>query len=113
MSPSFDHVPIKRRQKQSTKHNKQPQAYITNEWYEEPLEQRKARIVPRRRKHVWKENVVIGDSHLNKIGKNIFQKLVNGEKHTLIFFEALHLRDWIIITLQKDHPDVVLLHSGP
>ena len=53
----------------------------------------KARIVPRRRKHVWKENVVIGDSHLNKIGKNIFQKLVNGEKHTLIFFEALHLRD--------------------
>ena len=31
MSPSFDHVPIKRRQKQSTKQNKQPQAYITNE----------------------------------------------------------------------------------
>ena len=30
----FDHVPSKRRQKkQSVKHNKQPEAYITNEQY--------------------------------------------------------------------------------
>ena len=39
MSPSLDHPPSKRRQKkQSTKYNKQPEAYITNEQYEEPLE---------------------------------------------------------------------------
>ena len=47
MSPSFDHTPSKRRQKkQSTKHNKKPEANITNNQYEEPLVQRKARIVP-------------------------------------------------------------------
>ena len=38
MSPSFDHTPSKRRQKkQSTKHSKQPEAYITNNQYQEPL----------------------------------------------------------------------------
>ena len=41
--------PSKRRQKkQATKYNKQPEAYITNEQYEEPLAQGKARIVPSR-----------------------------------------------------------------
>ena len=35
MLPSFYHAPSKRRQKkQSTKHNKQPEAYITNYQYE-------------------------------------------------------------------------------
>ena len=49
MSPSFDHAPSKIKQKkQSTKHNEQPEAYITNEQYEEPLEQRN---------QVWKENL--------------------------------------------------------
>ena len=43
----FDNAPSKGRQKkQSTKTNKQPEAYISNGQYEEPLEQRKARIVP-------------------------------------------------------------------
>ena len=51
MSPSFYHTHSKRRQKsthlsQLPKHNKQPEAYITNNQYEEPLVQRKARIVP-------------------------------------------------------------------
>ena len=46
MLPSFDYATSTRRQKkQSTKHNKRPEAYITNEQYEEPLKQRKARIV--------------------------------------------------------------------
>ena len=87
MLPSFYHVPSKRRQKkQSTKHNKQPEAYITNEKYEEPLvEQRKARIVPGRRTYsettkFGKKICVIGDSHLNRIERNISQKSVNGEK---------------------------------
>ena len=45
MSPSLDHAPGKRRQKkQSTKHNKQPEAYITNEQYEEPLEQKESTV---------------------------------------------------------------------
>ena len=39
----------KRQKKQSPKHNKQPEAYITNNQCEEPLVQRKARIVPGRR----------------------------------------------------------------
>ena len=34
------------RKKKSTKHQKQPEPYITNDQYEEPLEQRKAFIVP-------------------------------------------------------------------
>ena len=57
MSPSFDHTPSKRKQrKQSTKHSKQPEAYITNSQYEEPLVQRKARVVPgRRSNHMWKQ----------------------------------------------------------
>ena len=38
MSASFDHTPSKRRQKkQSPKHNKQPEAYITNNQYKELL----------------------------------------------------------------------------
>ena len=31
--------------RKSSQHKKQPEAYITNKQYEEPLEQRKARIV--------------------------------------------------------------------
>ena len=40
VSPSFDHAPVakRREEKQSTKH-KQPEAYITSEQYEEPVEQ--------------------------------------------------------------------------
>ena len=84
MSPSFHHKPGKRRQKkQSTKHNKQPEANITNNQYEELLAQRKARIVPGRRTYVeatkfGKKICVIRGSHLNRIKRNIFQKLVNG-----------------------------------
>ena len=45
--PSFDHDASKRRQKkQSTKHHKQPEAYNTNNQYQEPLEQNNALIVP-------------------------------------------------------------------
>ena len=84
MSPSFHHTPSKIKQKkQSTKHNKQPEANITNNQYEELLAQRKARIVPGRRTYVeatkfGKKICVIRGSHLNRIKRNIFQKLVNG-----------------------------------
>ena len=80
MSPSFDHTTSERRQKkQSTKHNKEPEAYITKNQYEEPLVQRKARIVPGKITYLeatkfGKKNCVIGDSHLNRIKRNIFQK---------------------------------------
>ena len=86
MSPSLDDTPSKRRQKkQSPKHNKQPEAYITNNQYEEPLVQKKAHIVPGRRTYseatkFGKKICVISDSHLNRITRNIFQKLVNGGK---------------------------------
>ena len=86
MSPSFDHTSSKRRQKkQSPKHNKQPEAYITNNQYEEPLVQKKAHIVPGRRTYseatkFGKKICVISDSHLNRIKWNIFQKSVNGGK---------------------------------
>ena len=99
MLPSFDHAPSKRRQKkQLAKHNKQPEACSNNEQYEKPHEQNKAHTVPGRRTHseetkFGKKICVIGDSHLNRIKRNIFQKSVNGEKHTLMFFEELHLRD--------------------
>ena len=44
---SFSHATSKRKQKKkSTKHQKQTEPYITNDQYEEPLEQRKAFIVP-------------------------------------------------------------------
>ena len=98
MLPSFDLATSKRRQeKQSTKHNKEPGAYITSEQYEEPLEQKKESIVPGRRAYSEATNFgkkirVIVDSHLNRIKINIFQKSVNGGKHTLMFFEVLHLR---------------------
>ena len=78
MSPSFDHTPSKRRQKkQSTTHNKKPEANITNNQYEEPLVQRKAHIVLGRRTNVeatkfGKKICVIGDSHLNRTKRNIF-----------------------------------------
>ena len=57
--------------------NKQPETDITNEQYEEPLEQRKAHIVPRRRTYLEvtkfrKKICVIGDNHLNRIKRNIF-----------------------------------------
>ena len=78
--------PSKRRQKkQATKYNKQPEAYITNEQYEEPLAQGKARIVPSRRTYLEatkfaKKICVISDSHLNRIERNIFKKSVNEGK---------------------------------
>ena len=84
--------------KQPTKHQKQPEAYITNDQYEESPEQRKGRAVPVKTTYseankFGKKTCVISDSHLNRIKRNIFQKLVKGEKHTLTFFEELHLRE--------------------
>ena len=99
MSPSFNHAPSKRSQKkQSTKENKQPEAYITNEQYAKPLEQKKARIVLGRRTYseatkFGKKICVVGDSHLNIIKKNIFQKSVNwGEMYFNIFRDATSKR---------------------
>ena len=92
MLPSFDHATSKRRQKkQLIKHNKQPEASITNEQYEEPLEQRKSRILPCRKAYseatkFGKKIYIIGDNHLNRIKRNIFKKSVNvGETYFNIF----------------------------
>ena len=69
MLPSFYHEPTKRRQKdQSTKHNKQPEAYITNKQNVELHEQRNARMAPGRRTYseatkFGKKICVISDSH--------------------------------------------------
>ena len=121
MSPSFDHAPGKKRQKkQSTKHNKQPEANITNNQYEESLVQRKARIVPGRRTYVeatkfGKKICVIGDSHLNRIKRHIFQKSVNGRKIYFNIFRGAtskRLNHHILPTFHEDQPDLVLLHIG-
>ena len=59
MLPSFAHATSKRRwKKQSTKHRKQSKGYITNDQYEELLEQRKAHIVPGKR--TYSEVIKIG-----------------------------------------------------
>ena len=79
--PSFDRTSIKRRQKkQSTKHNKQPGANITNNQYEESLVQKKACKVPGRRTYeeatnFGKKICIVGDSHLNRRRRNIFTKI--------------------------------------
>ena len=92
-------TPSKRRQKkQSPKHNKQVEAYITNNQYEELLVQSKARIVPGRRAYseaikFRKKICVIGDSRLNRISGIFFKNRLTAGKHTLMFFEALQLRD--------------------
>ena len=121
MSPSSDHAPSKRRQKkQSTKHDIQPEAYITNKEYEKPLEQRKACVVLGRRTYseatkFGKKICVIGDSQLNKIRRNIFQKLVNGGKTYFNVFRGAtskRLNLDILSTYHEDHPDVALLHIG-
>ena len=119
MSPSFDHAPSKRKQKKrSTKYNKQPEAYIANKQYEEPLEQRKPLIVSGRRTYLeatkfGKKICVIGDSHLNRIKRNVFQELVNGGKTYFNVFRGTtskRLNHYILPTLHEDHPDAVLLH---
>ena len=79
--PSFDRTSIKRRQKkESTKHNKQPGANITNNQYEESLVQKKACKVPGRRTYekatkFGKKICIVGDSHLNRRRRNIFTKI--------------------------------------
>ena len=94
---------------------------ITNEQYEGfPVEQRNARIVPSRRTHsettkFRKKIYVMGDSHLNRIKRNIFQKLVNGgETYFNVFRGATskRLNRYILPTLHEDQPDLVLLHIG-
>ena len=100
--PLSYHAPSKRRQKeQSTKHNKQKEAYVTNEQYAEPLEQKNANIVSGRRTYSEATKfgikiLVIYDSHLNRIKNRL-----TGGKHILIFFERLYLRDRIIIWYQS------------
>ena len=115
----FDHALSKRRQKnQTVKHSKQPEANITSEQYEESLEQRKARIVPSRRTYseatkFGKKVCVIGNSHLNRIKRNIFQKSVNGGKRYFNVFrgaKSKRLNHYVVPTLHEDHFDVVLLH---
>ena len=125
ISPSFDHTPSKRRQKSShlsqlPKHNKQPEAYITNNQYEETLVQRKARIVPGSRTYseatkFGKKICVIRDSYLNRIKRNIFQKSFNGGKAYFNVFRGAtskRLNHYILPTLHEDHPDVALLRIG-
>ena len=100
MLPSFDHATRKRRQKkQSIKHYKQPDAYITNNQYEEHLEQRKAHILSGKKtyaeaiKFAKKVCLISNSRHLDRIKRNIFQKSVNGGKHILMFFEMLLVMD--------------------
>ena len=121
MSPSFDYASSKRRQKKhSTKHKKQPEAYITSNQYEEPLVQRKALIVPGRIIYLEatkfeKKICVIGDSHLNRIKDNIFQKPVNGGItyfHVFRRATSKKLNHYILPTLYEDHPEIVLRHIG-
>ena len=89
-----------------------------NEQYEEPTEQRKARIVPGRRTYseatkFGKKIFVIGDSHLNRTKMNIFQKLVNGGKTYFNVFRGAtteKFNHYILPTLHENQPDVVLLH---
>ena len=108
------------KKKQLTKHNKQPEAYITNEQFEEPLDQKKARIVPGRRTYsegakFGKNICVIGDSHLNRIKRSFFQKLTNrGKTYFNVFRGATskRLNHYILPKLHEDEPDVVLLHIG-
>ena len=113
------HLVKKRQKKQSAKHNKKPEANITNNQYE-PLAQRKARIIPSRRTYVeatkfGKKICVVGDSHLNRIKRNIFQKSVNGGKTYFNVFRGAtskRLNHYFQPTLHEDQPDVVLLHIG-
>ena len=62
-----------------------PEAYITNNQYQESLEQSKVSIVPGKRTYAeatkfGKKICVIRDRQLNRIKRNIFQKSVNGGK---------------------------------
>ena len=111
ISPSFD---------DTASNKQQTETNITNNQYEEPLAQRKARKVPGRSTYVeatkfGKKICVIGDSHLNRITRNIFQKSVNGgETYFNVFRGAAsnRLNHFILPTLHEDQPDVVLLHIG-
>ena len=87
--PSFDPAISKRRKKKKlTKHQKQREACITNDQYEEPLEQRKTCIVPEKRTDakatkLGKKISLVGDRYLNRIKRNIFQKSVNRGENIL------------------------------
>ena len=62
-----------------------------------------------------KKICVIGDSHLNRMKGNIFQKSVNGWKTYFNVFRGAtfkRLNHYILPTLHEDHPDVILLHIG-
>ena len=62
-----------------------------------------------------KQTCVIGDSHLNRIKRNIFQKSVNkGKTYFNVFRGATskRLNHYILPTLREDQPDVVLPHIG-
>ena len=80
----------------------------------------KVRIKPGRRTYseatkFGKKICVIGDSHLNRIKRNIFQKSVNSGKTYFNVFRGAtskRLNHYILSTFHKDHPDVVLLHIG-
>ena len=118
MLSTFDHATSKGRQKkQPNKHGKQPEAYITNEQYEERLEQRKAHIVPGRRIYSKVTNFgqkicVIGDSHLKRIKRNIFQKSVDeGKTYFNVFRGATskRLNHYILPTPHEDQPDVAFV----
>ena len=78
------HLVKEDKKKQSPRHNKQPEAYITNNQYDEPLVQRKTRIVPGSRTYseatkFGKKICVIGDSHLNRIKGISFKNRLTGE----------------------------------
>ena len=80
----------------------------------------KVRIKPGKRTYseatkFGKKICVIGDSHLNRIKRNIFQKSVNSGKTYFNVFRGAtskRLNHYILPTLHEDHPDVVLLRIG-
>ena len=111
ISPSFD---------DTASNKQQTETNITSNQYEEPLAQRKARKVPGRSTYVeatkfGKKICVIGDSHLNRIKRHIFQKSVNGRKIYFNIFRGAtskRLNHHILPTFHEDQPDLVLLHIG-
>ena len=99
--------------------NKRPEVAITENYVNSQRDQYK-RIVPGLRTYAnatefSKKICVIGDSHVRRIRKNVFNNSLNDGRAYLNGFSGVNVKrldHYITPVLEEDQPDIVIIHVG-
>ena len=100
-------------------HNRRPEVAITENYIRSQKDQPQ-KIVPGRRTYAsatkyGKKVCIVGDSHLRRIRKNVFNNSINDGKAFITGFSGANIKrldHYITPILEEDRPDIVIIHVG-